>query len=92
MLRYLSYTTLCDATFVVFLLSWLLTRHVLFGRVLISYWRDAPKHMPLVWNPEAGRYMTENTYTIFNGLLIMLQVTLSWSGCLNKFDNDYFYV
>ena len=76
MLRYLSFSTLCDATFVAFLVSWLITRHVLFIRVIVSFWMDAPKHMPSQWNPDAGLYMSENVYHMFNFLLITLQVSL----------------
>ncbi|OBZ77140.1 Sphingosine N-acyltransferase lag1 [Grifola frondosa] len=38
MFRYLSMSTLCDATFVIFLLSWLVTRHGLFILAIMATW------------------------------------------------------
>lgn len=74
MFRYLSLTTLCDATFVCFLLSWFITRHALFVFVIISTYKDAPRIIPRVWDPERGHYMTKEVYIAYNTLLIALQV------------------
>ncbi|KAI0368088.1 longevity assurance proteins LAG1/LAC1 [Pilatotrama ljubarskyi] len=73
MLRYLGFTTLCDATFVVFLLSWLVTRHVLFLLVIKATW-EAWYIVPRIWNPPTGHYMTKKVYFGFFGMLVTMQI------------------
>lgn len=75
MLRYLSLPTLfSDLTFTWFLLSWLVTRHVLFILVIKSLYIDAPKFVPFIWAPERGLYFTHGNYLGFVALLVSLQV------------------
>lgn len=74
MLRYLSLPTLCDISFVVFLVSWLVTRQILFLLVIYSTYKDAPKYITLVWAPEENRYFSQNAYYWFTALLTALQV------------------
>lgn len=76
MLRYLSFTKLCDATFVCFMTSWLVTRHFLFLLVIISTYSDAPRLCPLVWNPSQGHFVTLEVLNGFNAMLISLQVSI----------------
>jgi very-long-chain ceramide synthase len=42
MLKYLELQHLCDATFVLFLISWPYTRHYLFNLILLSVYFDLP--------------------------------------------------
>ncbi|PHH82506.1 hypothetical protein CDD82_5760 [Ophiocordyceps australis] len=44
-LRYTGKQALCDVVFCFFLVSWILTRHVMFLRVCWSLWVDAPRVM-----------------------------------------------
>ncbi|WVQ78142.1 hypothetical protein IAT38_000223 [Cryptococcus sp. DSM 104549] len=74
MLRYLSLTTACDATFVVFLVSWLLTRQIGLFLVLRTCYVDAPKFIPFKWAPEEELYLTSTVYYSFCSLLAMLWV------------------
>lgn len=74
MLRYLAHTTLCDLAFVVFLVSWFVTRHVLFVLVIMSLYTDAPKYIPRIWDPANGYYMTFNCWVGFVASLCALQV------------------
>lgn len=74
MLRYLSLPTLCDASFVVFLVSWLVTRQILFLLVIYSAYADAPKFIEFAWAPERGHYLTQNAYFWFITLLVALLV------------------
>ena len=46
MLKYLKYTTACDIAFGVFLVIWLLTRHIAFPIVCWSIIADVPSVMP----------------------------------------------
>ncbi len=76
MFRYLGMTTICDATFVVFLLSWLVTRHVLFVLVIIATWK-AQYTIPRIRDPSRGFVMTKESYLTFFGMLVALQVSKS---------------
>ncbi|KAI0597217.1 putative longevity-assurance protein [Biscogniauxia sp. FL1348] len=46
-LKYVGYSKLCDATFVVFMISWFLARHVFYLMTCYSIWKDAPRIMPI---------------------------------------------
>ena len=74
MLRYLGFSTCCDITFVLFMLSWLVTRHILFLFAIKSTYYDAPRIIPRVWDPSTGHFMTKGVYVAFNAMLISLQV------------------
>jgi very-long-chain ceramide synthase len=75
MFRYFSFSTLCDVTFTWFLLSWFLTRHVLFNIVIWSTYYDAPKFIPLIWDPERGLFFSKGPYIAFISSLVALQVS-----------------
>jgi len=78
MFRYLSFSTLCDATFVWFLVSWLVTRHVLFILVIKSTW-DARWIIPPIWDIDRGHYMTGGVWWAFFLMLVALQlIQLLW--------------
>ncbi|KAI9508148.1 longevity assurance proteins LAG1/LAC1 [Russula earlei] len=80
MLRYLSYQTACDVTFVFWLVSWLVTRHVLFCMVIASVYWEAPKHIEFGWWPERGYWYTADVHKVFVSLLVILEVIQSiWS-------------
>lgn len=74
MFRYLALPNLCDATFTWFLLSWFVTRHVLFIFVIKSAYLDAPRLVPFEWAPERGHYLTHESYIGFIASLVSLQV------------------
>jgi acyl-CoA-dependent ceramide synthase len=76
MFRYIQITQLAtDATFGVFLVSWFMTRHVLFLSVIKSFIFDAPKFIPFEWSVEQGRYLSWPAYLAFSGMLLALQVS-----------------
>jgi len=80
MLRYLSYQTACDIIFVWWMLSWFVTRHVLFCMVIASTCWDAPKHLEFGWWPERGHWATREVLNVFIILLVILEVIQSiWS-------------
>lgn len=74
MFRYLEMSTACDVAFVFFLLSWFMTRHVLFIYVLKSTYYDLPRVVSFDWKPEQGYRFVYSTYVIFNSLLFALQI------------------
>ncbi|KAH7105404.1 longevity assurance proteins LAG1/LAC1 [Auriculariales sp. MPI-PUGE-AT-0066] len=82
MTRYLGFATLCDIMFGVFMVSWIITRQILFGFVLVSTY-GAPKHAPFKWDPATGYYFTRNIHAGFMVFLGMLMVMLCiWSSMM----------
>ena len=75
MLRYLSYQIACDVTFVWWMLSWFVTRHVLFCKVIASTYLDIPRQLEFGWWPERGYWLTKEVHTTFVILLIILEVS-----------------
>jgi acyl-CoA-dependent ceramide synthase len=45
-LKYLGFTKLCDAVFVIFMVTWFVARHVLYLMVCHSIWKDLPSQIP----------------------------------------------
>ncbi|TFY74866.1 hypothetical protein EWM64_g9148 [Hericium alpestre] len=80
MLRYLGYRTLCDIMFGIFVISWFITRHVLFVWVTIWTYNDLPRVAGLGWDVEKRHYLTRTNWIIFVVLLCLLEVIQSiWS-------------
>ncbi|KAI0008279.1 longevity assurance proteins LAG1/LAC1 [Xylariaceae sp. FL0662B] len=44
--KYLGFPRLCDATFVIFMVSWFLARHVFYLKTCYSIWKDALEIIP----------------------------------------------
>jgi len=74
MFRYLALSTVCDATFVCFMGTWLVTRHFLFLFVIKSAYQDAPVLLPHVWDPPRGFFMTKEVLAGFSAMLVALQI------------------
>ena len=71
----MSVPVLPDLTFIVFLVSWLVTRQILFLFVLLSVYYDAGRIIPNVWDPSSGAYITRESlrfYWITLGALLVL--------------------
>ncbi|KAJ9155755.1 TLC domain-containing protein [Pleurostoma richardsiae] len=45
-LKYMGYTTACDVGFGIFMLSWLVCRHIFYLMVCYSVWADIPRFIP----------------------------------------------
>lgn len=67
---------LADATFAVFLLSWIATRHVLYGILLWSVIFELPRLVPYDWRPRDGYFNSYASLRTFWALLIALQVII----------------
>jgi len=74
MIKYLGGTLSCDILFGLFMVSWLITRHILFMLVIVSTYVDLPRLVPFKWDPANGHYITNNIYINFLVLLSGLQV------------------
>ncbi|KAI1439213.1 longevity-assurance protein [Xylaria sp. CBS 124048] len=53
-LKYLGYTTICDVLFGVFMVTWLVTRHVFYLMICWSVYTDLPRMMPTSCYQGAG--------------------------------------
>lgn len=80
MFRYLSMTTLCDACFTFFMISWFITRHALFMFVIKSAHFDAPHIVDFGWDEGGVPLVNRAVYETCIVLLYSLQVTLSLSS------------
>lgn len=72
MFGYLGLARLTDATFVFFLVSWLLTRHIGYNAVLWSVVYRLPE-LPYAWGPAQGVYNTQRVVWTFAALLAAIQ-------------------
>ncbi|KAF8812392.1 longevity assurance proteins LAG1/LAC1 [Phlegmacium glaucopus] len=75
MIRYINISQFaCDLTFGFFMLSWVVTRHVLFLSVIHSTVFTSPRLIDMHWAPEKGYYISKKAYLMFSGLLLSLQL------------------
>ena len=79
MLKYLNYTTACDVAFGAFLVSWFITRHMLFPLIIWSTYKDMLRYMPYGWDPENNYYVTWGIWVGYLVLMSTLEVVqLVW--------------
>lgn len=69
----MAFSKSCDAAFVVFLVSWILTRQIGLFLVIKSAAVEAPKYIKYRWDPANGYYFTS---TIYYGFIILLSILL----------------
>ncbi|KAJ7591120.1 TLC domain-containing protein [Mycena floridula] len=75
MMRYIGVRQLfCDTMFGLFLVSWFITRHILFMFVIVSAVFLVPRSMPFVWDPTIGSYLSTVSFGIFCGCLVILEI------------------
>lgn len=78
MIRYLRVWQLAtDVLFGWFMVSWFVTRHVLFMLVIWSTIYDIRKYIPTLWDPAQGFYLTASALSAFIAMLLALQVSPS---------------
>ncbi|KAJ2820825.1 Sphingosine N-acyltransferase lag1 [Coemansia erecta] len=82
-LRYLKLAKSSIASFVVFILTWIYTRHYLYMKIMYSIAVESWQYKPDdVWDPENGSYYTQNVLTGFSILLGILQLLIIYWFCL----------
>ncbi|KAJ7667969.1 TLC domain-containing protein [Mycena polygramma] len=75
MCRYINVSQrVCDSLFAIFLVSWFITRHVLFMLVIISTYTDMPRLIPYEWSPHLGHFFTREYWITFCACLTALQI------------------
>ncbi|KAJ6614294.1 TLC domain-containing protein [Mycena sp. CBHHK59/15] len=84
MMRYIDISQIvCDSTFGLFLVSWFITRHILFIIVIISTYYDLPRAVPFHWAPQEGRFLSKPYWVIFVACLSALQLLqVIWFGTI----------
>ncbi|ESK97621.1 longevity-assurance protein [Moniliophthora roreri MCA 2997] len=80
MMRYLNFPQMaCDAMFGIFLVSWFITRHVLFVIVIKSAIFDMPRLLPFDWDPVRGHYISKGSYVMFMSCILALELLqIAW--------------
>lgn len=76
MLNYLGGGWACDSVFTLFVISWIITRHFIFGKIIWAIYAELPSDIPWVWDPSQGLFVTTSFWIAFLGLLLFLQVIL----------------
>jgi len=74
MIKYMGGTLSCDIVFGLFMVGWLITRHILFMLVIATTYTDLPRYLTYKWDPANGHYATFNIYVGFLVLMGLLQV------------------
>ncbi|KAJ6583032.1 TLC domain-containing protein [Mycena vulgaris] len=71
--------SVCDALFTFYLVSWFVSRHILFTVVIISTYCDLPRVVPFEWAPHRGRFLSKSAWVAGCTSLTILQVLqLMW--------------
>lgn len=82
-LRYMQRQMSCDLMFGAFMLSWLITRHILFNLMIVSVYRDPQKFIPRVWDASREIYFSHTLQRTMLGLLLTMQaILLMWFGMI----------
>jgi hypothetical protein len=74
-LNYIGLQAICDVLFALFVLSWLITRHILFPFIIYSFTFRAPYFNAVGDGPDQ---MPTYAYYIFTGLICCLEVLCMW--------------
>lgn len=75
-LTYLKKEIMCNVMFVVFLISWIVTRHILYMKIFFSILWDAERLRKYEWDPENGCYYVYSVKYIALFLLSILQILI----------------
>ncbi|CAH7670009.1 sphingosine N-acyltransferase Lag1 [Phakopsora pachyrhizi] len=76
MLNYINAGWVCDTVYVIFVISWIYTRHYVFGKITWDIYSKIELDVPFYWKPEEGYMATRTLYLFFLILLCILQLLL----------------
>ncbi|KAG4301523.1 hypothetical protein PCANB_001766 [Pneumocystis canis] len=82
MLKYLKMQRACNFSFFIFLISWVITRHILFLFILYSTYKDAGAIISYKWDSANNIFFTRRIHLSFLALLCALQVIICFWLCL----------
>ncbi|KAL1916351.1 uncharacterized protein VTP21DRAFT_5968 [Calcarisporiella thermophila] len=75
-LKYLKLQAICDFFFAMFVIAWVVTRHIFFPMIIYNTAVDSVKYIEPLWMPSEGRFFTQNTVYFFLTLFAILQLLL----------------
>jgi len=76
MLNYLQVGLIGDATFLVFVVSWIYTRHYILIRIIFFIYKYIPQDIQFIWDPSRGYVASRWLFYSFLGLLTSLEIIL----------------
>lgn len=76
MLNYLEGGWACDVMFSLFVLSWIVTRHYVFPKIIWAIYTQVPLDIPWAWNPSEGLFVCTSFWVGFLVLLLFLEILL----------------
>ncbi|KAF9132362.1 sphingosine N-acyltransferase lag1 [Mortierella sp. 14UC] len=76
MLKYCQKDQVADVGFVFFVATWIYTRHIWFGQIIWSTYKEAPQFATMMWDPSKGLYFTPAVLKGFQVLLCGLYAVL----------------
>lgn len=76
MFKYTGWHQASDVTFAVFFVLWILTRHVIFGRIIYSIVYESSRVLEYRWSSAEGYFWSRGTYYGFVALLVALQLII----------------
>ncbi|KAA1066802.1 sphingosine N-acyltransferase lag1 [Puccinia graminis f. sp. tritici] len=76
MLNYLKVGIVGDASFLVFVFSWIYTRHYVLLRIIFAIYKDLPQDIEFTWNPSKGQIASRSLWIAFLSLLSALEILL----------------
>lgn len=74
--KYTGWHQASDVTFAVFFVLWILTRHVIFGRIIYSIVYESSQVLEYRWSSDEGYFWSRRTYYGFVALLVALQLII----------------
>lgn len=79
-LKYLSFPdTLCDFIFFIFMISWVYTRHYLYGYIILSMWSQSVEYIKYEFDPLNGKWFCRETFFLpILGLALLQLLILYW--------------
>ncbi|KAF9928539.1 sphingosine N-acyltransferase lag1 [Mortierella alpina] len=84
-LKYLGYSTICDAFFGLFVASWVITRHYLFPLMIMLFYNKPQQFLDTAWDLENSKFLTVNVQSILLVLLLGLECILCyWLFMISK--------
>lgn len=72
----MKWETTCTILFVLFFISWIITRHVLFGIIIYSVCVHPQKHIIKCWDYEKSCYYSRPIIKTFIAFLLSLQLLM----------------
>jgi acyl-CoA-dependent ceramide synthase len=85
MLKYIGWQKACDVGFAAFVVSWVVTRHGIYGWLCYVAWSGSREFIPWRWDPAAGYFWSPASWAGFQvGLLGLQALLLLWLWTIAK--------